>query len=556
MRRELTAKTRLDTLRKDAKRWLKALRAGDADAGARLAAAWPAAPREPSLRDMHQALALEYGRESWIALKAALDDLALDRKSREERVDQLLRHGWDGDLSDARRILARDPEIASDSLFTAAACGDLAEVEQRLALDPRAALTTGGPRAWTALACVTYCRLDETHALAIARRLLEAGADPNFGFDDGWGNRFTVLTGAVRLGEGARPSHAQATELVELLILAGAKPFDTQTLYNVSIVGEDLHWYDLLWRHCEAGGELDQWRTNGPASLGHGFGLSTLDYLLGNAVGSNHLARAGWLLQRGADPNTAHAYTRQPVHAVSQLSGFLEMQQLLQRHGARPVVLSGVEAFQAACLRHDPVAAKALLATRPELVRDPAPLLAAAGFGDAEATGLLLELGADVQLLDADGISALHRAVQSGSGETVERLLNAGADPNLRERKWHGTALSWSVVLGQTHLVERLIPLSRDVRALAALGALQRLGAVLDAETELANHRLAQSEAPTPLYCLPDDEKAAVETARLLIAHGADPAVRDGKGRTPGDAARLRGLEEAAELMEEVHHAA
>ncbi len=32
MRRELTARTRLDTLRKDAKRWLKALRAGEADA--------------------------------------------------------------------------------------------------------------------------------------------------------------------------------------------------------------------------------------------------------------------------------------------------------------------------------------------------------------------------------------------------------------------------------------------------------------------------------------------------------------------------------------------
>ena len=222
MPRGLTAKTRLDALRKDAKRWLKGVRAGDLAARDRLAAAWPEAPEAPVLRDIQQALAREYGLESWIALKAALDDLALDRKTHAERVEALLRHGWDGNLSDARRILARYPAIARHSLFTAAACGDLEEVERRLAADPQAALATGGPRDWTALAYVAYSRLDEVEALAIARRLLGAGADPNFGFDDGWGNRFTVLAGAVRLGEGARPSHAQAAELVELLIAAGA----------------------------------------------------------------------------------------------------------------------------------------------------------------------------------------------------------------------------------------------------------------------------------------------------------------------------------------------
>jgi hypothetical protein len=105
-------------------------------------------------------------------------------------------------------------------------------------------------------------------------------------------------------------------------------------------------------------------------------------------------------------------------------------------------------------------------------------------------------------------------------------------------------------------MVERLIPLSRDVRALAKLPALGRLTAVLETEPGLANHRLAHDDAPTPLYCLPDDEDAAVEAARILIAHGADPMVRDAKGRTPADAARARGLDEAAELMEGARDAA
>ena len=218
MSRALTAKTRIETLKKDAKRWLKALRAGDAKARARLAAAWPKAPAEPTLRDIQQALALEYGQESWATLRAALDDLALGRRTHDERVDMVLRHGWDGDVSIARRILQRHPEVARDSLFAAAACGDLAEVERRLAANPSAATKVGGSRQWTALAYVAYSRLDETNALAIARRLLAAGADPNFAFDDGWGCPFKVVTGAIGRGEGAKSTHPQARDLVELLL--------------------------------------------------------------------------------------------------------------------------------------------------------------------------------------------------------------------------------------------------------------------------------------------------------------------------------------------------
>ena len=41
---ELTTATRLESLRKEAKRWLKSVRAGDADAIARLRRACPDAP--------------------------------------------------------------------------------------------------------------------------------------------------------------------------------------------------------------------------------------------------------------------------------------------------------------------------------------------------------------------------------------------------------------------------------------------------------------------------------------------------------------------------------
>src|SRR5438270_4051473 len=120
MPRALTPATRLETLRKEAKRWLKKLRAGDAKARARLDAAWRGAPAAAGLRDVQHALALEHGRESWVALKAAVAELAPARQSRPQRIERLLRHGWDGDIDAARRILARHPELAADSLFAAA----------------------------------------------------------------------------------------------------------------------------------------------------------------------------------------------------------------------------------------------------------------------------------------------------------------------------------------------------------------------------------------------------------------------------------------------------
>ena len=73
MPRKISPATSLETLRKEAKRWLKALRAGDAEARARLDRVYAAAPRDPALRDVQQALAREYGYRDWAGLK---EDLA------------------------------------------------------------------------------------------------------------------------------------------------------------------------------------------------------------------------------------------------------------------------------------------------------------------------------------------------------------------------------------------------------------------------------------------------------------------------------------------------
>ncbi len=60
MSRTLTPHSRLEHLTREAKRWLKTLRAGSADARARLAQALERPPAAPTLRDIQHALAHEF----------------------------------------------------------------------------------------------------------------------------------------------------------------------------------------------------------------------------------------------------------------------------------------------------------------------------------------------------------------------------------------------------------------------------------------------------------------------------------------------------------------
>jgi hypothetical protein len=72
MPRQITPRTTLENLKREAKRWLKALRSNVADARARLQRVLPNAPEAPTLRQVQHALALEHGLADWTALKQRL----------------------------------------------------------------------------------------------------------------------------------------------------------------------------------------------------------------------------------------------------------------------------------------------------------------------------------------------------------------------------------------------------------------------------------------------------------------------------------------------------
>ena len=543
--RTLAAAATLESLKKEAKRWLKALREGDAAARERLRRVLPNAGTEIALREVQHALALEHGLSGWAALKEALADRALARRSPSERADDFLRHAIDrAGAPLAAHILRKHPDVARFSLHTAVAAGDLAEVERRLARDASAASATGGPQGWQPLQYLCYARVplaeSTEHAVAIARALLDAGADPKAKWKDDWNNPFTLLTGVIGEGEGRSSRHPHAIALAELLIERGADPYDTQSMYNTSLHTDDTFWLEFLYSRSAAAGDADRWRNKDawPKS-------GMLDYLIGNAVSRNHLKRTRWLLEHGAQATAPHSYSKRNLHTEAMLGGFEELAQLLIDFGALPDPLDDPHAFQVACMSGDRDTARRLLAAHPELRRFPGPMYQAADRDRVDVVELLLELGVSPDV-EHGGWTALHSCAHNNSLRVAKLLIDRGATIDIREKRFNSTPLGHAAWAGQLEMVELLSAASRDVIALTRAGRLERLRTLLGEEPSLAR---ATRDGRTALYFLSAPEERAIEVAELLLGHGVDPRFKDADNLTAADAAAKAGLEELADLL-------
>jgi ankyrin repeat protein len=87
----------------------------------------------------------------------------------------------------------------------------------------------------------------------------------------------------------------------------------------------------------------------------------------------------------------------------------------------------------------------------------------AAWGGQEETAQVLLDLGADINAVDDDGMTALIRAARCGHETLVKMLLSRGADPTVKDKKgW--TANKWllmkSCTTSSTNMDERGFVLS------------------------------------------------------------------------------------------------
>lgn len=576
MNRKLTPQSTLENLKREAKRWLAALRANDEEARARFDRANPNVSGDATLRDVQHALASEHGLAGWTALKNQLaGDKRPDADSAERESwfiqnacpDHTVRgapaHVMAWHITD--RMLKRDPDIATDSFFSAVACGNLGEVQRVLAERPEAAVEKGGPKRWEPLLYLAFSRVPllaaSDNAVAIATSLLDRGADPNVFFNAG-DSAYTPLVGVAGEGEEERPPRSQRDALAELFLERGAKPYDQQVVYNIHFHGNVLWYLRLMYEASVRLGQGADWDDPEWSRLDMGGYGSGARWHLEIAIKKNDLELAEWVLSHGANPNAAPArdrrFPQRTLYQEAVRNGLTELADLLVRHGAKrdEPVMEGEEAFLAACFRLDRDAVRALLSRHPEYLRSPHAMFAAATRDRADVAALLLELGVSPNI-DAPGAGKehpLHTAAWSDSPGVGALLIERGAEIDYRESNYGATALGFAYHGQRQRMIELLGRFSRDVWNLAASGHVERLRELLTTEPELA--KAVHPTGETPLMRLPDDEARAIEITELFLAHGADPTVRNKHGDerfldglTAAECADKRGLYRVAELL-------
>jgi len=541
-----------EALRKQAKRWLASLRAGDGEALARLERMLPRHSARPGLREVQQALAREQGFASWAQLKEHHQLLALTPEGLE---DELLQNAciFSGGPLDfphkwrrAERIRALHPELATASIHAAVVCGEVEHVARLLQRDPSLATVAGGPQRWEPLLLLCYGRMPNErfadNSIAIAKLLLDAGADAATSFIHPDGDlRFFALTGVMGHGEMGAPEHPRADELARLLLARGANPNDSQGLYNTHLGADDPKWLRLLFEHGLGPHDRCNWhaRAEDVAKAD-----PILSYLVAQAAANGHLRRLTCLLEHGADPNARSIYDGKSCWQAATIVGRTDLAELLAKHGARTEPLEGVDAFVSACNLGDRERAAALLDGHPEYLEHSDPLIDAASHGRRDAVAIMLALGFDPNRPGRHGHLPLHNACKDRP--ISELLLAHGADP--RARVYGGTAAGWARHANAPEMARFFAEHSRDLLDAVLAGHVALATGLLREDPSRIRER--NPRGATALHLLPDDPELARALVELLLAHGIDTTAVDRDGRTAAASLEAEGLDELADLLD------
>ena len=267
-------------------------------------------------------------------------------------------------------MLSADPALAQHDIWSAAAVGDAEMVRGFLDAEPDLVNRRGGYHDWEPLLYACYSRLDlpQRSTLAVARLLLERGADPNAHYMWGGQYRFTALTGAFgegEMGPGNQPEHEYGATLARLLLEAGADPNDGQTLYN-RMFRQGSAYLKLLLEYGLNAQHRCNWLVARDGELVPNPDR-TLSYQLQWAVRKHHVERAKLLIDHGADVTVGTGDGR-TLYEEAVVTGHRDLAQYLADHGAPVNELGVADRFAAACNSPDLAAASELIAQDPELL--------------------------------------------------------------------------------------------------------------------------------------------------------------------------------------------
>jgi uncharacterized protein len=452
----------------------------------------------------------------------------------------------------AMRLLEQNPWLPRYDFNTAVVCGEIDDVRAAIAGEPGIAVRASslpsaqrgmaggendlyhhlGPKGWTPLLYLTFTRLplskSNDNAVEIARLLLDAGADPNAFFHAG-DSHYTPMTGVAGEGEEDRPRHPRHVEITQLLLDHDANPYDIQVVYDLGFSSDYLWWLPMIHDRAVKIGRAADWRDPDWAMLdmgGYGCGAR---WFLEHAISHDNADLAKWCLEHGAGANAPPGHSRlksqRSLYAEAIFQGRREIAELLIRHGAR------AEEVQARVLQPYESLCKAAEENRADVIRR------------------LVASGVSPDIADEKNTRALHHAAWNNSLDAAKVLVELGAEIDPTEQNYGGTPLGGSSHFFNWDVANFLAPLSKDVWNLTYNGYLDRLREVLEEKPERA--RADWDEWSPLLWLPPHDEDLALETAKLLVKHGADKHRRASNGATPASRAEALGMPRLAAYLRE-----
>jgi ankyrin repeat protein len=538
--------TSVESLRKEAKRWLKAIRAGDSSAAERFRRTYSAAPATPSLRDVQHALALERGFGNWRGLTAGAGRSTFP--TREAALAALLEAAGRGNLEQLRTVLDEYPDVINER-----------------------GLLKGHSGMRTALHHAVGSSEDAV------RLLLERGADPNVRDEGDWA--FPIHFAAEK---GSLP-------LVKLLVEHGADTNGEGDHHELGVIGWASAWdyvparpelVDYLLAHgarhtiCSAVamGDVEAIRrivAASPAELERRMDLTNRRRRpVHLAVVKQQPAALAALLDLGADPDTLD---ESGLTALDQaaLRGEVEMAQALVDRGARMGMAAAVALGRTAdverLIRMDPDGLKPGHRWGTLIVR-------ASERSSGSVVEALIGLGASPNAWDdphtaVDGAAhytPLHAAAWNGNVDAIRVLLKHGANPAARETRYCATPAGWANYAGKTDARDLILQGPIDVFEAIDLDLAARIPDILARDPQALERPFGEYVAGEPRseQWWPEPWMTPLvwailrgrrDAARTLLVHGADPSRRTPDGRTLGG---LVPQERRAELDEWLREAA
>jgi len=172
------------------------------------------------------------------------------------------------------------------------------------------------------------------------------------------------------------------------------------------------------------------------------------------------------------------------------------------------------------------------------------------------AEGILTRSKLDVNALNKERETPLHRAVEKGMKEVTAMLLRMGARPNARSTTGE-TPLHLAALHADPLFAELLLSAGADVKVRNEHGESALHWAALSGNPETTRRLLAAkgSDANLPdqkgnlaLHGAADGGHDGV--VRLLLPRTSEPRTKNSQGLTPGDVARDRGYGDLAKLLD------